>query len=185
MVFALAAGLFLAGLGRDLADQWIDTTDLPSLSLQSSVEVVDRRGALLRVYTVADGRWRLGLRLADVDPAFVAALLSYEDKRFYQHSGVDTRAMLRALAQAVWQGHVNSGGSTITMQVARLLEASGTGHWAGKLRQIRLALALERRLSKAEILTLYLGSRLIDHQSQNKTVAARATTDRKTFGHLS
>jgi len=156
MVFALAAGLFLAGLGRDLADQWIDTTDLPSLSLQSSVEVVDRRGALLRVYTVADGRWRLGLRLADVDPAFVAALLSYEDKRFYQHSGVDTRAMLRALAQAVWQGHVSSGGSTITMQVARLLEASGTGHWAGKLRQIRLALALERRLSKAEILTLYL-----------------------------
>ena len=155
-VFVLAAGLFLAGLGRDLADQWIDTTDLPSLSLQSSVEVVDRRGALLRVYTVADGRWRLGLRLADVDPAFVAALLSYEDKRFYQHSGVDTRAMLRALAQAVWQGHVNSGGSTITMQVARLLEASGTGHWAGKLRQIRLALALERRLSKAEILTLYL-----------------------------
>lgn len=155
-VFALAAGLFLAGLGRDLADQWIDTTDLPSLSLQSSVEVVDRRGALLRVYTVADGRWRLGLRLADVDPAFVAALLSYEDKRFYQHSGVDTRAMLRALAQAVWQGHVSSGGSTITMQVARLLEASGTGHWAGKLRQIRLALALERRLSKAEILTLYL-----------------------------
>ncbi len=156
MVFALAAGLFLAGLGRDLADQWIDTTDLPSLSLQSSVEVVDRRGALLRVYTVADGRWRLGLRLADVDPGFVAALLSYEDKRFYQHSGVDTRAMLRALAQAVWQGHVSSGGSTITMQVARLLEASGTGHWAGKLRQIRLALALERRLSKAEILTLYL-----------------------------
>ena len=155
-VFVLAAGLFLAGLGRDLADQWIDTTDLPSLSLQSSVEVVDRRGALLRVYTVADGRWRLGLRLADVDPAFVAALLSYEDKRFYQHSGVDTRAMLRALAQAVWQGHVSSGGSTITMQVARLLEASGTGHWAGKLRQIRLALALERRLSKAEILTLYL-----------------------------
>jgi penicillin-binding protein 1C len=155
-VFALAAGLFLAGLGRDLTDQWITATDLPSLSLQSSVEVVDRRGALLRVYTVADGRWRLGLRLADVDPAFVTALLSYEDKRFYQHSGVDTRAMLRALAQAVWQGHVSSGGSTITMQVARLLEASGTGHWAGKLRQIRLALALERRLSKAEILTLYL-----------------------------
>jgi penicillin-binding protein 1C len=155
-VFALAAGLFLVGLGRDLADQWIMATDLPSLSLQSSVEVVDRRGALLRVYTVADGRWRLGLRLADVDPAFVTALLSYEDKRFYQHSGVDTRAMLRAVAQAVWQGQISSGGSTITMQVARLLEASGTGHWAGKLRQIRLALALERRLSKTEILTLYL-----------------------------
>lgn len=155
-VFALAAGLFLAGLGRDLADRWIDTTDLPSLSLQTSVEVLDRRGGLLRVYTVADGRWRLGLRLADVDPAFVTALLAYEDQRFYSHPGVDARAMLRAVAQAAWQGHVSSGGSTITMQVARLLEDSGTGHWAGKLRQIRLALALERRLSKAEILTLYL-----------------------------
>ena len=155
-VFALAAGLFLAGLGRDLADQWIRATDLPSLSLQTSVEVVDRRGALLRVYTVADGRWRLGLRLTDVDPAFVTALLAYEDQRFYSHPGLDARAMLRAVAQAVWQGHVSSGGSTITMQVARLLEDSGTGHWAGKLRQIRLALALERRLSKAEILTLYL-----------------------------
>jgi penicillin-binding protein 1C len=156
LIFAVAAGLFLAATGRDFGDAWIDATDLPELVLQTSVEVADRNGALLRVYTVADGRWRLGVTLSDVDPAYVAALLAYEDKRFYAHSGIDARAVLRAGVQAVRNGHIVSGGSTLTMQVARLLEESGTGHIGGKLRQMRVALALERRLSKAQILTLYL-----------------------------
>jgi penicillin-binding protein 1C len=156
LIFAVAAGLFLAATGRDFGDAWIDATDLPELVMQTSVEVADRNGALLRVYTVADGRWRLGVTLSDVDPAYVAALLAYEDKRFYAHSGIDARAVLRAGVQAVRNGHIVSGGSTLTMQVARLLEESGTGHIGGKLRQMRVALALERRLSKAQILTLYL-----------------------------
>ena len=156
LIFAVAAGLFLAATARDFGDAWIDATDLPELTLQTSVEVADRNGALLRVYTVADGRWRLGVALSEVDPAYVAALLAYEDKRFYSHGGVDARAVLRAGAQAVLNGHIVSGGSTLTMQVARLLEESGTGHVGGKLRQMRVALALERRLTKAQILTLYL-----------------------------
>ncbi len=156
LIFALAAGLFLTATARDFGDAWIDATVLPPLALETSVEVTDRNGALLRVYTVADGRWRLGVGLSEVDPDFVTALLAYEDKRFYDHSGVDLRAVLRAGAQAVWNHHIVSGGSTLTMQVARLLEASGTGHIDGKLRQMRVALALERRLTKAEILTLYL-----------------------------
>ncbi|MDZ4096714.1 MAG: penicillin-binding protein 1C, partial [Paracoccaceae bacterium] len=90
------------------------------------------------------------------DPAFIALLIGYEDKRFYHHAGVDGRALLRAAVQAIWQGRVVSGGSTLTMQVARLLEESGTGRLNGKLRQIRVALALERRLSKDQILALYL-----------------------------
>uniref|UniRef100_UPI003AA81155 transglycosylase domain-containing protein n=1 Tax=Thalassospira alkalitolerans TaxID=1293890 RepID=UPI003AA81155 len=83
-------------------------------------------------------------------------LIAYEDKRFYSHHGVDPLAMLRATAQAVRHGEIISGGSTLTMQVARLLEDSGTGSWRGKLRQIRVALALEAQLSKADILSLYL-----------------------------
>jgi len=71
-------------------------------------------------------------------------------------SVADILAMARALAQAVTNGGVVSGGSTLTMQVARLIEDSGTGALAGKLRQIRVALALERRLTKDQILTLYL-----------------------------
>ncbi len=151
---ALAAGLWLAAFARDRVDGWIDATVLPPLVVETSVEVLDRHEELLRVYTVADGRWRL--HLGPVDAGYLALLVAYEDKRFYDHAGVDLRAVARAVAQAVWNGRVVSGGSTLTMQVARLLEESGTGAWAGKLRQARVALALERRLSKAEILQLYL-----------------------------
>ena len=155
-IFAVVAGLWLGAIGRDAADVWIDATALPALIVQTSVEVLDRHGDLLRAYTVADGRWRLGVQVSQVDPGFVAALLAYEDKRFYDHPGVDMRALGRAVAQAIWNGHVVSGGSTLTMQVARLLEEGGTGAVAGKLRQMRVALALERRLNKDQILQLYL-----------------------------
>ena len=152
----LAAGLTLAAYTRDRADQWIDATDLPNLTLQTSQEVTDRHGDLLRAYTVADGRWRLAADQTQIDPFFVQLLLAYEDKRFYTHNGIDPHALLRALWQAITNGHIISGGSTLTMQVARLLEDSGTGHLTGKLRQIRVALALERHLTKDDILNLYL-----------------------------
>ncbi|MBZ0127700.1 MAG: penicillin-binding protein 1C [Rhodobacteraceae bacterium] len=124
--------------------------------METSVVVEDRNGDLLRAYTVADGRWRLPAGVDDVDPRYLAMLVAYEDKRFYRHAGVDPVAMARALGQALWHGRVVSGGSTLTMQVARLLEDGGTGQWGGKFRQIRLALALERRLPKSGILDLYL-----------------------------
>ncbi len=148
--------LFLIGLGRDRFDAWIDATVIPPLIPATSVEVLDRNGTLLRAYTVEDGRWRLPVSLADVDPEFIDLLLNFEDRRFWTHPGVDWRAMIRAGWQALRHGRIVSGASTITMQVARLLEDSGTGTWHGKFRQIRLALALERHLTKEEILTLYL-----------------------------
>jgi len=152
----LAAGLFLAAFARDRVDIWIDDTRLPPLALATSVQVLDREGTLLRAYTVADGRWRLAVTPDQVDPAFAAALMAYEDKRFLSHNGVDGRAMARAVAQALWHGRVVSGGSTLTMQVARLLEEGTTGEVAGKLRQMRVAWALEQRLTKDDILGLYL-----------------------------
>ena len=155
-ILALTFGLWLAALGRDRFDQWIDATVLPPLVVETSIEVLDRDGNLLRAYTVADGRWRLALPPDKVDPVYLRTLLAYEDKRFYQHPGVDPRSMTRAVLQAVWNGRVVSGGSTLTMQVARLLEDGTTGQVGGKLRQMRVALALERRLSKDQILQLYL-----------------------------
>lgn len=155
-IIAALVALWLAAYGRDRFDVWIDATILPPLTVETSVEVADRNGDLLRAYTVADGRWRLALPQDRVDARYLAMLLAYEDRRFYDHSGVDARSLLRALAQAAWNGRVVSGGSTLTMQVARLLEESGTGKVAGKLRQMRVALALERRLTKAQILQLYL-----------------------------
>ncbi len=154
--FALAAGLWLAALGRDGFDAWVAATALPPLTVETGAEVVARDGRLLRAWTVADGRWRLAVDSARVDPLFLAMLLAYEDRRFAAHPGVDLRALMRATVQAVWHGRVVSGGSTLTMQVARLLEDSGTGQLSGKLRQIRVALALERRLTKGQILDLYL-----------------------------
>ncbi|OED46832.1 penicillin-binding protein 1C [Rhodobacteraceae bacterium (ex Bugula neritina AB1)] len=137
-------------------DVWIDRTDLPLTLTETSTEVLDRNGKLLRAYPVGNGLWRLAVQPADVDPRFLQMLLRYEDKRFRSHAGVDPIALLRAAGQALWHGRAVSGGSTLTMQVARLLEDGTTGRWAGKLRQMRVALALERRFSKEEILTLYL-----------------------------
>lgn len=156
---ALASGVLLLGLaahGRDRVESWITATQLPPLLTTPAVEVRARDGSLLRALAVEDGRMRLALHLDDTDPQFIEMLIAYEDKRFYSHDGVDKRALVRAVAQAAQHGKIVSGGSTLTMQVARLLENSGTGSVWGKLRQIRLALALERRMSKDQILTLYL-----------------------------
>ena len=91
-----------------------------------------------------------------MDRGYISQLIAFEDKRFYDHSGVDYLAVIRAVGQAVWNGRIVSGGSTLTMQVARLLEDGSTGAWEGKLRQTRVALALEKTLTKKEILELYL-----------------------------
>ncbi|NKB29376.1 MAG: penicillin-binding protein 1C [Rhodobacteraceae bacterium] len=155
-LFFLSALLFGAGLARDRLDAWVATTDLPVLVTQTGIEVRDRNDHLLRAYTVADGRWRLAITQDAVDPLFLQMLVAYEDKRFFSHNGVDLRAASRAAGQALLNGRVVSGGSTLTMQVARLLQDGSTGRWAGKLRQARLALALERQLSKEQILALYL-----------------------------
>ncbi len=153
VALALLALVLVAWLAFD---RWVATTDLPLLTSATSVEVLARDGRLLRAFTVADGRWRLAVAPDQVDPGYLAMLIGYEDRRFYQHHGVDVRALVRAAAQAARFGRVVSGGSTLTMQVARLLEDGSTGSWGGKLRQVRVALALERVLSKDEVLALYL-----------------------------
>ena len=152
----LALLVFSGAALRDAVDDWIDRTVLPSTLAEVSSEVRDRNGDLLRVYQAGNGIWRLTPVPGAVDPGFVAMLVRYEDKRFWTHSGVDPLAMIRAAGQALWNGRTVSGGSTLSMQVARLLEDGSTGKWSGKLRQIRVALALERRLGKQRILALYL-----------------------------
>ncbi len=83
-LFALTVALLLGAAVRDRFDAWIDATELPPLVTETSVEVLDRNGGLLRAYTVADGRWRLAVRPDQVDPNFIRMLLAYEDKRFFQ-----------------------------------------------------------------------------------------------------
>ena len=154
-VIALGLAVLIWGWTLGL-DHLIETTDLPSLTPQTSVEMRDRNNRLMRVYPVDGGIIRMDTRTSDIDRAYVDMLIRYEDKRFYTHHGVDPWALLRAAAQAVLNRRPVSGGSTLTMQTARLLEDGSTGRWSGKLRQMRVALALERKLTKDEILSLYL-----------------------------
>ncbi|HEY0179547.1 MAG TPA: transglycosylase domain-containing protein, partial [Dokdonella sp.] len=127
---------------------------LPDASGGSTV-VLARDGTPLRAFPDADGVWRYPTRIEDVSPLYVQALLTYEDRWFWRHPGVNPLALARASGQWLVQRRLVSGGSTLTMQVARILD--GTPHsLAGKLRQILRALQLEAHLSKREILTLYL-----------------------------
>ncbi|MFZ5964375.1 penicillin-binding protein 1C [Thalassococcus sp. BH17M4-6] len=155
-LLALVLLLWTGAMARDGLDRWVDATVLPPLVHDTATEVRDRNGTLLRAYKVPGDYWRMAVTPDRVDPLFFDMLLAYEDKRFHQHRGIDPWAMARAGWQALGHREIVSGASTLTMQVARLLEDGPTGQWSGKLRQMRLALALERQLDKQQILQIYL-----------------------------
>ena len=122
-----------------------------------STTIVDRNGRLLRAYAMADGRWRLPVEArTNVDPTYLKLLFAYEDQRFHRHNGLDPLALGRAALQLATRGHIVSGGSTISMQLARLMEPRQHRSFHAKLRQIVRAIELERAPSKDEILDLYL-----------------------------
>jgi penicillin-binding protein 1C len=136
---------------------WVWSLGPLAQAQQVSTSVIDRNGKLLRAYAMADGRWRLPVDArTGVDPGYLKLLLAYEDRRFYSHSGVDPLALGRAALQLVTRGHIVSGGSTITMQLARLMEPRRERSIYAKLRQMVRAIEIERQLSKDRILDLYL-----------------------------
>ena len=122
---------------------------------EAGLLVVARDGSPLRGWPDADGVWRFPITPEQVSPRYLDALLTYEDRWFYWHPGVNPVALVRAGWQWVVHGKIVSGGSTLSMQVVRTLEPVPRSMW-GKLRQIMRALQLELHLSKREILTLYL-----------------------------
>ncbi|WP_029083885.1 MULTISPECIES: penicillin-binding protein 1C [unclassified Bradyrhizobium] len=156
-LFAAMAVVLIAITGAFAA--WVVSLGpLPLTQAQQvSTTVVDRNGKLLRAYAMADGRWRLPVDAkTSVDPTYLKLLFAYEDKRFYEHHGVDPLALSRAGFQLLTRGHIVSGGSTITMQLARLIEPRHQRSVYAKLRQMVRAVELERQLSKGQILDLYL-----------------------------
>jgi penicillin-binding protein 1C len=136
----------------------IDRLGPPNLEATQNVSttVLDRRDRLLRAFTTPDGRWRLPVEAADVDQRYLAMLMAFEDKRFYRHGGIDVRSLTRAAWQLIENRRIVSGGSTLTMQVARLIEGHYERSGSAKLRQIVGALQLEHHLTKQQILSLYL-----------------------------
>jgi penicillin-binding protein 1C len=155
----VGATVFVVGLAGPAAwstyEQSLGAIDLTSQRDGSTI-VVDRDGRLLRAFTLADGRWRLPVSVGEVDPRYVAMLLAYEDRRFYAHHGVDWPAMVRAALQMATRGRIVSGGSTLTMQVARLIEPREERSLSAKLRQVARALEIERAISKRGVLDRYL-----------------------------
>jgi penicillin-binding protein 1C len=155
----VAAGLSLALVAMLAAASWWIAALGPvplGKNLEFSAQVLDRNGHLLRAYATKDGRWRLPATVADVDPRFFDVLFAYEDKRFRSHHGADPLALTRAAFQLVTHGRILSGGSTLTMQVARLLEPRQERTFSAKLRQVVRAVEIERVLSKDQVLALYL-----------------------------
>jgi penicillin-binding protein 1C len=137
---------------------WLDRAFPPPLDMigPNSAEMQDRDGQLLRAFTTPEGRWRLKTKADDVDPLLIRMIIAYEDHRFYQHSGLDPLALGRAAFQLISHGRIVSGASTLSMQVARLIEPRKARSFPVKLLQMARAVQIERRLSKAQILDLYL-----------------------------
>lgn len=158
MLGVAGAGFLVSGsVAVKIAADYSALPPLPRPSdLSLSAVVLDRNDELLRAFTSSDEKWRLPVKLSDIDPLYIRMLVAYEDKRFYEHHGVDFLALGRAAGQALVSGRILSGGSTLTMQVSRLLEERPTRSLSDKYRQMLHAMRIDAGLTKDEILSLYM-----------------------------
>ncbi|MDI6751787.1 MAG: penicillin-binding protein 1C [bacterium] len=121
---------------------------LPSVSTYSS------EGRLLRVFISGDGRYRMRVKLNEINPFLLKAIIAYEDRYFFYHFGVNPFSLVRAFMTNIKAGKIVCGGSTITMQIARMMEPKERNIFS-KLIEIFRALQLELRYSKKELLEIY------------------------------
>jgi penicillin-binding protein 1C len=134
-----------------IIDRW---SPLP-VDLDYSHIVLDRKGRVLHGFLSRDEKWRMYTELHEISPDIRKAFLAKEDRYFYYHPGINPAAIIRAVWYNVTSGRRTSGASTITMQVARMMEPKQRTY-LNKLREMFRALQLEWHLSKDEILQLYL-----------------------------
>ena len=149
----------------------------PLFTKPRSVALLDRDGRLLGARVATDGQWRLDDGHAALDPRFETCLLQFEDRYFHRHPGFNLVALMRAMWQNVRAGKVVSGGSTITMQVARLARG-GERTLVNKVLDVALAVGLELRFSKAEILRLHAA-----HAPYGGNVVGLEAASWRFFGH--
>src|SRR5262245_2901559 len=134
---------------------WWFPLPAPGRNSPYAVIVLARDGTPLRAFPGDDHVWRHPVSLNEVSPLYLEALVTYEDRMFRWHPGVNPLALARAAWQRLRYGHIVSGGSTITMQVARIMQPTPRT-LKGKLIQIVRALQIECHYSKNEILTMYV-----------------------------
>ncbi len=169
-VLAALAGVFWLALGL-----WPNPLTTADEGWDWTVRVTDRQGRLLKDFLPPKMARREARPLADFSPNLVNAVLAAEDKRFYRHPGVDPLAMLRAAWLNLKRGRIVSGGSTITMQLARLNRGLSPGPrtLGRKAREIWWALLIERHNDKDTILAEYLNRAPCGHLTEGFPAAAR------------
>ncbi|WP_428034323.1 penicillin-binding protein 1C [Amphritea sp.] len=146
----LAVAVLVTVFGLSL---WWPLPD-PLFSKPLSRLLLDQNGQLLSARIATDQQWRFQA-VSALPEAYTTSLIQYEDKRFMSHPGVDPLAIVRAFYLNLTAGRIVSGGSTITMQLARIVDGNRARTWWQKLQELHLALRLEMQLSKREILALY------------------------------
>lgn len=164
---ALAAYFFLTELAKELPD----ISSLDKVQYQTPMRVYSQDGLLIAQY---GEKKSLPVKFPDVPKSLVLAFLAAEDHRFYSHPGVDSKGLARAAYQLYTTGKKSQGGSTITMQVARNFLLSNEKTYLRKLKEILLALQLETRYSKEQILEFYLNKIYMGQRAYGIAAAAQA-----------
>lgn len=143
---------------------------LRSIQLQIPLRVYSTDGKLIAEF----GEMRRSpIRFEDIPPDFIRALLAAEDDNFANHYGVDFTSLVRAATQLLASGHIQTGGSTITMQVAKNFFLTNERSFSRKINEILLALQIERELSKNEILELYVNKIYLGNRAYGVEAAAQ------------
>jgi len=125
------------------------------VQIRYSTLLTDQHGEVINAFLSPDDKWRMKTELREISPTLRKIIIYKEDKSFYHHPGVNPLALVRAAVGNLFHWKKNSGASTITMQVARMLEPKKRNLFS-KLIEIFRAFQLELRFSKEEILQLYL-----------------------------
>jgi len=147
--------LFPAALLAALALHLAFPLPTENLSRLHASFVYDRDGHLLTCFASPDSYWRQPVALSDISPHLIEAILACEDRWFYYHPGVNPVSLIGAAVDNLRAGHVVRGGSTITMQIARMMEPKERSY-SGKVREMFRAVQLELSYSKDELLEMYL-----------------------------
>jgi len=172
-------GLGLVGIATFILCLSLEFTPLPErLSESHSPILLYNDGSVAHIHLAPDDRWRTKANLSTIDPAYIDALLSIEDERFYWHTGFDPLSILRALAQNIMSGEVVSGASTLTMQLVRIVEPRPRTYQS-KLIETWRAMQLEWHYSKSDILAQYLSFIPFGRNIEGIDAASLAF-----FGHL-
>ncbi len=168
-LLACAAVWWVAGLYLYLSPRLPEESALRNITLRTPMRVLSRDGALIGQF---GEQKRKPLQFEQIPQSFIEALLAAEDDGFFEHSGIEPLSLLRAVSELVLTGRKGSGGSTLTMQVARNYFLTLDQTFLRKFTEILLALEIEARLTKEEIFELYVNRVFLGHRAYGFEAAA-------------